>query len=91
MYTVILNHRVKDFDFWKKHYDADLPRRDAAGLRQLKLGLKSDDPSNVFIIWEASNPDGIQKMVKDPDLKRVMQDAGVISEPEVTILKDGLQ
>ena len=87
METIILSHRVKEFNSWKKHFDADLPRRKAAGLKDLKVGRRSDDPNNVYLIFESSNPQGLQKMLKDPDLKRVMDEAGVISAPEVIVLK----
>jgi hypothetical protein len=86
MATIILNHRVADFDKWKPYYDADSPRRKAAGLREIKVGRKAGDPNNVFIIWEAPNTSDFQKMANDQDLRKLREKAGVINEPEVTIL-----
>ncbi len=86
MATIILNHRVNDFKEWKKHYDADAPRRKNAGLKELSVGTKSGDPHQVYMIWQSSNPAALDKMMKDPELKATMKKAGVISEPEVLLL-----
>ena len=87
MATVILAHRVKDFEAWKPIYDADKPRRDAYGLTEIAVGKKSGDPELVYMIWDAADPSALQQMVSDPELQKVMQEAGVISAPEVILLE----
>jgi len=87
MATVVLSHRVKDFDFWKPIYEADKPRRDAAGLTEIAVGRKSGDTGLVYMIWETKDVTAFQKMVSDPDLKKTMENAGVITAPELIILE----
>jgi hypothetical protein len=87
MATIILNHRVKDYDSWKPLYDSDKARRDGAGLREIAVGQKAGDPGNVYLIWEAADTSIISKMMSDPDLQKKMQEGGVISEPQVTIIE----
>jgi glycine betaine/choline ABC-type transport system substrate-binding protein len=86
MKTVILSHKVKDYKEWKKHFDADTPRRTKAGLNQLAVGTKSDDKHEVYMIFQTSDVVKAQKMMEDPELKATMQKAGVISEPKVLII-----
>jgi len=86
MTTIILNHKVSDYKSWRKHYDADMPRRKGAGLKEIHVGTKAKEPNNVYIVFQTSNPSAFEKMAKDPALKEVMKKAGVLGEPEITIL-----
>ena len=85
MAIIILNHDVKDFASWKPHYDADSDRRINAGIKELAVGTKSDNPNKVFIIWEGDLAP-LEKMLNDPELKEKMDEAGVISPPEITVI-----
>ncbi len=87
MSVVILNHRVKDFADWKPRYDADLPRRSEAGLKELYVGTKEDDPQEVYLIFEVKDVARAQKMLENPELHKVMDESGVIRRPSVTVLK----
>ncbi|MCH8903890.1 MAG: DUF3764 family protein [Bacteroidetes bacterium] len=87
MAVIILTHSVEDYDKWKPLYDDDRTRRDEAGLKEVICGQKSDDPKQVYVVWETDNPDSIQAMFDDPELKEKMEQAGVTSPPEITIVK----
>jgi len=86
MATVILNHKVKDYNTWKALYDSDAARRTGVGMVELAVGEKAGDPGNVFIIWKLDDASAVEKMMADPELKERMAEGGVISAPEVTIL-----
>ena len=85
MATIILSHDVKDVSVWKPIYVADAPRRAKAGLVELAVGTKSDNPNKVFMVWKG-DPLAVDKMLHDPDLAEVMKAAGVISAPELTVI-----
>jgi hypothetical protein len=85
MAIIIMNHDVKDFNSWKPVYDADAPRRINAGFKELVVGTKSDNPNSVYMIWEG-DPSAIDQMLEDPELKEKMEEAGVISPPEFTVI-----
>jgi hypothetical protein len=87
MATVILNHRVKDYSCWKALYDTDKPRRNQAGLTDMAIGQKAGDPGMVYIIWLAKDPSILVKMMSDPDHQKSMQNSGVISSPQLTIIE----
>ena len=87
MATVILNHRVKDYASWKTGYDSDAARRTGAGLKEIAVGQKAGDPGMVYIIWNVADVSVLQPMLSDPALQKTMQEAGVISAPELTIVE----
>jgi hypothetical protein len=85
MSTIFLQHRVADYDAWRPVYDADRPRRDAAGLREIGVYRDADDPNMVLIVWDADGPEGFRAMFTSEELKAKMQEAGVVSAPEYWI------
>ncbi len=87
MATIILNHKVTDYNQWKPYYDADIKRRESAGLKEIKVGRKAGDPNTVYMIWEVKDIEGVNSMVGDPELQEVMKKAGVISPPEIVIIE----
>ena len=88
MVTIIAHHRVKDFTVWKPHYDADKPRRMSAGVQDLEVGTRKDDPQDVYMIWKAENQENVNRMIHDPGLKEIMDKAGVITKPEFIVLNE---
>ena len=87
MSLVILNHRVKDYASWKPGYNADLPRRSEAGLKEIFVGTREDDPQEVYLIFEVQDVARAQKMLENPELHKIMDESGVIRRPSVTVLK----
>jgi hypothetical protein len=87
MTIVVLNHKVKDFKTWKPFYDADSLRRNDAGLKELYVASSASDPNDVHIAFETNDFAKAQKFMESPDLQKVMEQAGVISEPKITVLQ----
>ena len=94
MARAIIWHKVKDFDAWKTLYDADKPRRDAAGLTEISINRgKLDtctsvnpnlnrgklDSNTLMVEWETGDPGVMEKMMADPELKETMEKAGVMA------------
>jgi hypothetical protein len=88
MNYLVVHHRVKSFEQWKPLYDAHRPSRDQAGLKELRLLHGADDPNDVTMLFEASDLSKAKAFAESPDLRDVMKKAGVISEPDVSYLKD---
>jgi hypothetical protein len=87
MATIIANHKVADFNSWLPYYTEDEWRRKAAGLKDVKVLCKIDDPNHVYMIWETDNPSKAEQMAKDPELAVQMKKAGVVSALEIVVLK----
>ena len=87
MATIIVNHRVKDFDAWKPYFDADRERRESFGLKDVTVGRDQNDRNNVYIIFQSNDPSKSEKMFADPGLEKVMKEAGVLNKPGVVVLE----
>ncbi len=83
MATIFFQHRVDNYDTWKPVYDADVERRNAAGLTELGVYRKAGDENLVLLVWSADSIEGFRAMSDSEELKAKMQEAGVVSEPEV--------
>lgn len=86
MAYMLVRHKVEDFRVWKDTYDGHLPARDAAGLREVHLLRNLDDPHEVVILFEASDIEKARAFAASEDLRRTMQNAGVIDQPDIYYL-----
>ena len=87
MVHVIVSHKVEDFGKWKQKFDEDSEVRKANGSQGGKLYRGADDPNLVSIAFEWDTLENLQKFLQSDELKSKMEDAGVVSAPEVHILE----
>jgi len=85
-YRVMITHEVSDYDTWKEKFDADKGRRDEAGLTLSGLGTDSENGNLVTIVFSTNDLETAREMTSSPNLKEVMEEAGVISEPIIKFL-----
>lgn len=78
---VLITHKVKDWDAWKKVFDADKPNRMAAGLTDRALGYSVGDNHMVTMALVISDMKKAEDFSKSPDLKKKMEEAGVEGPP----------
>ena len=86
-YRLAINHEVEDFETWKEIFDADTDRRAEAGLTLLGMATGADNPNLVYMMFATSDIEPAKEMLANPEMKEVMEDAGVISEPQATFWK----
>lgn len=84
---VLIRHSVKDFPKWKEVYDAHKPERVKAGVTDNKLLQDADDPNMVTIIFDAEDVEQAKEFTSSDAVKEIMQNAGVVSQPEIYFLK----
>ncbi len=82
-YRVGIAHEVKDFDSWKVAFDNDIDRRKEAGLTLAGMATDPENGNMVYIMFVTDDLDGIKSMLENPDMKKVRDEAGVVSEPTV--------
>jgi quinol monooxygenase YgiN len=81
---VRIGHKVKDFDAWLKAYDAEgKETRANNGLIDRAISRDLTDPNMVYVTFAISDLAKAKARVKDPSLKKIMTEAGVMSEPVV--------
>lgn len=83
-YLTIL-HECKDFPVWKKAYDADLPRRTAAGLTEIHVLRDHDKPNLLALMFDVSDVSRAKALATSPELAATMRAAGVIGTPRVRL------
>ena len=84
---IVTNH-VKDFDTWKKAYDAEgASTRAANGLVERAMARGVDDPNTVTILFAITDMAKAKARATSPELKKIMTDAGVDSAPQITWFK----
>jgi quinol monooxygenase YgiN len=81
--VVSIVHTVKDFDEWRKAFDAHISTREASGLTLRALARGTEDPNKVFIVLNVSNMKKANAFINSIDLKKVMQKANVTSKPDI--------
>jgi hypothetical protein len=84
-YRVMVSHEVKDYDTWKKVFDADEPRRKESGLELRAISTDADNPKMVNIMFATDDVENTTAMLGSEDLKAKMAEAGVTSEPTVAV------
>lgn len=88
---VRVGHKVKDFNAWLTVFDQEgKETRKANGLIDRALSRSIDDPSMIYITFTISDMEKAKARINDPELKKIMTEGGVISQPEIvyyTIVK----
>jgi heme-degrading monooxygenase HmoA len=88
MTTVIVKHTVEDYGKWKSAFDGNQEVRRAAGSQGASILQNAEDPNAITIVLRWDNLANAKKFLTSPELKEVMQDAGVTSAPEVIFLEE---
>ena len=83
---VLVRHKVSDFSKWKPAYDAHLPARLRAGLKEEHLLRNTDDPNELVMFFEAEDIQKAKEFASSADLREAMQNAGVVDKPDIYFL-----
>jgi len=79
--VAMITHPVKDFEKWKVAYLAHDSVRNAYGISKFSLGRGLDDSNMVFVMDKMSDVQKAKQFAALPELKEVMQKAGVSGPP----------
>jgi len=88
MIHVLVRHKVADFNRWKQAFDSHLNARKQAGELGFHLLQNVDDPRDVTILLDWDTVEHARRFMTSEDLRNRMQEAGVVSAPEVLYLED---
>ena len=87
MVTVLLTTEVKDYESWRKIFDAGEPLRTSSNVSINAVYTSVDNPNKVTLIGEVASMEVMQAFMQNPQLAADMQAAGVMGKPEITVLK----
>jgi hypothetical protein len=86
MVYISVKQSVKDYKNWRPFFDNDATRRKAGGATgSNQIYRDVEKPNDVMVVLEWDNKENAQKFAADPALREVMEKAGVIGMPSVTI------
>jgi hypothetical protein len=83
---VLVRAKVRNFEVWKKAYDAHRPVRQEYGLGEEQVLRGADDPNDVFILFKASSLDGARTFMANPSVGEVIEKSGVVGKPDFHFL-----
>ncbi|MFL6232641.1 MAG: cyclase [Thermoanaerobaculia bacterium] len=83
---VLVVHKVQDYDRWRPYFDSDLANQRAAGLTVRHVLRSADDPQEVVVLFEAEDLGRARELAGSEDLRKIMQEAGVLGRPEMHFL-----
>lgn len=85
-FAVVVTHTVRDFDTWKRAFDAHQPAREAAGFLGHHVNRGVDDPNRVSVYLPAVDRKRAEAFLASDSLKMAMGEAGVTNKPEISLL-----
>jgi hypothetical protein len=88
MASMFIKHRVADYGKWKPAFDEHETARRQAGATGHSLHRSTDDPNVVTATFHVDDVARAREFVASPDLRAVMERAGVQGQPEIWITED---
>ena len=88
MASILITHKVKDFEAWKKAFDSNLGLRTSSGELSAQVFRDASDPNSVTVINKWKSLESAQKFAHSPELKAAMEKAGVEGQPKVYFLNE---
>ena len=80
----VVNHKVNDFDTWKKVYDEFESTRKEYGVKEHYALQSAENSNHVMVVGEGESK-AVQNYLNSEDLKKGMDSAGIASPPEVFV------
>jgi hypothetical protein len=85
--TLVVHHRVADYDAWKPVFDEHEPVRRGHGEIEHRIYRDIHDPNRVVVHNDFPSADAARGFLEDPSLKDVMARAGVEGEPGMAFME----
>lgn len=86
--TAVIQHRVKDYDAWRKVYDGFADVQNAGGVTHESVHRAKDDPNNVLVIHGFAMVAAAEAFLAGAELRDAIQRAGVEGQPLIEIYED---
>lgn len=80
----VVNHKVNDYNVWKRVYDNFETTRDKFGVKEHFAFQSVDDSKHVSVVGEGKLED-IKRFLSSKDLKKGMENAGITGHPQIFI------
>lgn len=88
MAYLLIRHRVKDFERWKTRFDEHAAARRASGAKQGRIYRNAENLNEVITLFAWEDLAQARRFAQSENLRAVMQEAGVIEQPDIYYLDD---
>jgi len=85
---MLVHHTVRDFGKWKPFFDGNENTRKTNGSKSAQVFQNPENRNDVFILMEWDSVENAKKFAMSEDLKKAMEQAGVIGAPHIHFLKE---
>jgi hypothetical protein len=86
--TAMVQHRVADYDKWRKAYDGFAGAQKAGGVTRQSVYRATDDPSNLLVMHGFATAADAEAFLASTELRNAMRQAGVEGKPRIEIYQD---
>jgi hypothetical protein len=86
--TAMVQHRVADYDKWRKAYDGFAGVQKAGGVTRQSVYRATDDPSNLLVMHGFATAADAEAFLASTELRNAMRQAGVEGKPRIEIYQD---
>ena len=80
----VINHKVENFDVWKKVYDGFEETRKKFNVKEHYALRSAADANHVLVVGEGDSA-AIERFLKSDELKNGMANAGIDGKPEIFV------
>lgn len=88
MIHALVQIKVEDFDhFWAGFTTRGLPLREAHGSRRAQVFHRTDDPTEVIILFQWESQEQLEAFFADPQVQESQRRGGMLGKPVITIVE----
>jgi hypothetical protein len=83
---LLVRHKVKEYDQWKRVFDTHKKVQLDSGLRIEKVMRNLYEPNEVFLFFEVTDLAKARGLVFSPQMPEAQADSGVVDKPDIYFL-----
>jgi hypothetical protein len=80
---MFVRHDVREYDAWRRVYDAFAAQHQAHGVRAEAVYQSVDNPNDVTVTNDFEDIEIARAFLESSEVRDTIQDAGVVGEPQV--------
>ena len=78
MPNLLTQHKVRNYDEWRPHFDRHESTRVAAGITEPRVYRNASDPNDLVLLFDVADVDRAKQFGQSQNLRETMERAGVI-------------
>ncbi|HTE32519.1 MAG TPA: hypothetical protein VK666_19195 [Chryseolinea sp.] len=87
MITLRIEHKISNYEGWKKAFDSDPINRKKAGVKQYRIYRPTDDPDFVIIELDFENLEGAEGTRKALQTMWTQVEGSLIFGPQIRVME----